>query len=56
MCDCEISKFFKYHESLSHVNYGFITGMLTCHALGQLSIFKLVYHAEVRTHVNFLVS
>jgi len=42
--------------SLSHASSRFVIGMPTCHALGQLNIFKVVQHAEVWTHVNFMVS
>jgi len=55
-CNWEVSKFFICHESLSHVSFGFVMGMPICYALGQLNIFKVVQHTEVKAHVNFLVS
>jgi len=55
-CDWKVSKFFICHGSLSRASSGFVIGMLTCHALSQLIIFKVVQHAKVRAHVNFMVS
>jgi hypothetical protein len=47
--------FFMGDMSLFLASTEFITRMSTCPALSQLSIFKVVQHAEVWTHVNFLV-
>jgi hypothetical protein len=55
---CMIGKYisFLYVTSPSPANHEFITRMPTYSVLGQLYIFKVVQHAEVWTHVNFLVS
>jgi hypothetical protein len=42
MYDWEVSKFVICQESLFPINFGFVTGMPTCHALTQLSISKVV--------------
>jgi hypothetical protein len=56
MHDWKVYKFFVCDKSPSHVNHEFITRMPTYSILGQLYIFKVVQHAEVWIHVNFLVS
>jgi len=47
MSDWEVFKFFMCYNSLSPASSEFITGMSICPALGQVSIFKVVQHAEV---------
>ena len=53
-CDWEVYKFSMCEKSYFPANFGFITSMLTCSTFGQLCILKVVQHAEVWTHINFL--
>ena len=43
-------------KSHSLSSFVFIMRMLICPVLDEVCIFKVVQHAEVWTHVNFLVS
>ena len=47
MCDWKVSKFFMCDKNPSPASFGFIMRMPTCPVLDQLSIFKVVQHAEV---------
>jgi hypothetical protein len=49
-----VDEFFGHKSPLASSR--FRIGMSICSTLGRLNIFKVVQHAEVWTHANFLVS